>query len=72
MLALTFYERVKLWRGGELDVRMDGWNFKELVLLELTAEHWIFGESSVEISHQRDVHNFGEAGNLKQTSGRWS
>ena len=35
MLALTFYERVKLRRGGDLDVRMDGWNFKELVLLEL-------------------------------------
>jgi hypothetical protein len=50
---------------------MDGWNFTELVLLELTAEHWTFGESSVEIS-QRYVHNFGEAGNLKQTSGRWS
>jgi hypothetical protein len=28
-----------------LDVRMDGWNFEELVLLELTAGHWIFGES---------------------------
>jgi hypothetical protein len=51
---------------------MDGWNFTELVLLELTAEHWTFGESSVEISHQRYVHNFGEAGKLKQTSGRWS
>jgi hypothetical protein len=65
---------MKEWNCGEAGVwmRMDGWNFKERVLLEVTAEHWIFGEPWVEISHQREVRNFGEAGNLKQTSWRWS
>jgi hypothetical protein len=45
-----------------LDVRMDGWNFKELVPLELTAEHWIFGESSVEISTKGTYVTLGRLG----------